>query len=691
MAKPKELFTCYVNNGADYCARILGGNPSDYKAKIENIVKSRIQHPKVQYEEVVRPGQIEQQETTLWAFTTKYSDKVITPSGSVYMPADEHQAMIPDMLKDLVSERDVFKGKQLIAKAAGRKREASQFKSKQTSNKIFANAVPGGMGSEYCLFFDLGGYNAVTSAGRMLIASSYTLEEQLLYGNFQFENPRAVVNHLILLTRHMPPAEQIFRTMSMFRMKQPTKQQLIDWLLKCMSVYGRFSIAEQTPIHQFVNTMNEAEVAFVYYYQNLDHIIWEHASFFKGLLARLFDTEQYPERECPPSMINQIDKDLITALTIQLCNTTILNGIKPSDLAEKAPEKLSRFLSIASGMQERIGKMQLIFDTFVNIPIVYPNLNRRKNMLRKSTVLSDTDSIIFTLLKWVTWYTDRYGVTTEAYQILSLVIYWLTKSIAPVLFNYSVSRGATGDGRYIMRMKNEFLYLALELFEQKKHYAGIYSVQEGYILPEPVIDIKGVNLKGSTMCVESRDFAETFVNEYILLPAAHEELSPSAIIGTVVNRENEIRDSIERGETTFCKMGSIRLGEEYDENAGTNSYQYIIAWNEVFGDKYGAVQPPGKFTIVEVAEKLKEDYLNSLEKDIRDKMLAYKEKYGKFPKYYALNPMINKIPEELISILDIRTLIHHNVKPLHMMLEGLNLCLGMRDRNLLFSDIYGRA
>ena len=94
---------------------------------------------------------------------------------------------------------------------------------------------------------------------------------------------------------------------------------------------------------------------------------------------------------------------------------------------------------------------------------------------------------------------------------------------------------------------------------------------------------------------------------------------------------------------------------------------------------------------MEVAEKLKEDYLNSLEKDIRDKMLAYKEKYGKFPKYYALNPMINKIPEELISILDIRTLIHHNVKPLHMMLEGLNLCLGMRDRNLLFSDIYGRA
>ncbi len=681
-----ELFNEYIKNATLFCSRMTNLPPLVIETKLKQLIESRVQRPSIEVLETIRPGEQTVKEYDLWEFTRKIAKEVITPSGSVYLNSDQHEALFPKMLKDFTIERDRLKCKQFEAKAKGDEHLVAQYKDRQTSKKITTNAGPGGMGSEYNFLYDVGNYNSVTSIGRCMIAASYTFEEHLLGGNFAHFTPRMLINHLVLLIKHAPDANILFDLMREYQLKQPTMDEVSKWLISGLKQYMEPSKSELEILDKFIHQLQIHELAFVWYYQNLTHIIWWNQDTFLPKLQEMLNADRYEDGNYTANDLKQLDKDLIIMLTIQLSETDILSGIKPDDLEKQAPEKISKFVSVAKGIQNNIDRMNKIFDVFVNISLQYPQINQLNLMNRVSTTTSDTDSIIFSTMRWVYWFTKQYKVTPEAYQIVSLVVYWLSKHIVNILQRFAEDKGISPAKQKLLKMKNEFLYVVMMTFAICKHYAGIVTIQEGVILKQPDIDIKGVQLKGSFMCAETREYIENFIEKYILRAAMQEQLDIEAIIQELVRFEYQIYQSVQEGKTTYLEMIPIRMKNEITGDIGSSSYQYLIAWNEIMGEEFGQINPPGKFPVIELLEITK-DKLTALTPKLRGRFTKYFDIYKAYPKYMIINPMIDKIPSELIPLVNLRKVVYRNTRSLYMILDGLNCSIGHDNYQNLYSDL----
>ena len=159
-------------------------------------------------------------------------------------------------------------------------------------------------------------------------------------------------------------------------------------------------------------------------------------------------------------------------------------------------------------------KEEMAFTTDMTVldGFTYQHIGNRHEMIRNSVPISDTDSVITTMVKWMLWYNkgDMF-VNQDSYNIAAMGIYFMTKCVEHSLYKYSIGYGAKGKFAKIMKMKNEFLYVALVLYSLKKTYAGIIAIHEGIKLKKYKVDIKGANLRSSAICKESTDFNKELI------------------------------------------------------------------------------------------------------------------------------------------------------------------------------------
>ena len=320
-------------------------------------------------------------------------------------------------------------------------------------------------------------------------------------------------------------------------------------------------------------------------------------------------------------------------------------------------------------------------------------LAEHKQMFRDAVILSDTDSIIFTTREWVQWYLKSTQMTPLAFSTNALVVYWLSKATANIVYHLSVNIGAVGADAKRMNMKNEFMMPVEILTTLKKHYASILKIQEGVFYGTPRLDIKGVNLRGSNFSKDTLNYTTWFIQALIDEVYNKGEISLSDFIVYVLRFERMILDSLRNGQTRFLTVDPIKNEDEYKSVDQSIYFNYLF-WEEVFGDKYGNIAIPTKcfiLPLVGVKSGMYQFYLETEHPDIAKRLAKFISKYPKKElSRIPINPLTNQIPEELKKVADYKYVIYANTKPLYLILSSFGMNTGAtKKQHVLFSDLYG--
>lgn len=682
-----ELIESYIDMQVEYLHRVTGEPVETLRPKVENVVQHRYTPKQIYVVKSPSYGNTKEVKQDLLGYIREINNKLITPSGSIYKPPYETPSIISTMVVDKLAERKKIKKIQLKAEGSGDTVLANRCWYQQATIKINCNSLPGGFGSAYNIFYDKGSYNAITSTARCMIARAYTVCEQLLGGNFAWFSVEELLNHIIVNLKHMPPVQQINKCINRYKLRVPSCDELMEFYTTTMECYCPG--CDLTPVSDLLKSCSTEEISFLYYYCNLRHLLWTNPH-FKNYIKYVMDISNVT---IDPNVTKDdafaIDETVVTVVTVAFSEHLGNYGLV--DICNDHPEYIPALVAYSKATEKKLHELDLMMETFVNTTAEIPEIQNKPNTWRTTTIVSDTDSVIFTADAWDNWYRDgKFHIDNESYQIASLVIYWLHHAVRYALKRFSVAYGVTGDAVHVLSMKNEFLYPVMMIYNIKKTYVGIQKVKEGVILPKPKPDIKGQTLRGSSVCTDALNFSEHMMIKDILEPVMDGKISARELIKKVCDYEQHIYDSLMAGELTYLKITSLKTVDKYAKPEQTSVCVAHNFWQEVMSKKYGDIHPPIKVTMFKTEQPTTAywDWLESTSPDIYKLMRQYYSRMKSLPNQLIINPGLERVPEELTRLINTREIIYHCLTPTYNTLKRLNITVGCDDMKLLFSDVY---
>lgn len=688
----QPLLKCYRDQVAAYISRKYG-IPLDQASNLSlELCKENYKPLTAIIEETKEDGIPVIRAVDMASWFDQQKDNIMSDSGSIYCQHTVKLSKTIEMIIDMLKNRKKEKKLQFKAKAAGDTTEEMKHYYAQTLIKITMNSLPGNYGSPYSLFYSKANYNAITSCGRSLIGYANSEIEAVLGGNFAWLSMDEILQHLIAHINKGIDCNLVEAVMDQYKLKRATHQELFEFYRQGMTKYHRYNNFDQ--LTDMISKLNDSEVQYFWYFQNFRHMFMGNSDSMKSWFHDLFDVNKidFSDNTVTPDDLFKLDGALVI-----LCNVAFREQVDPGDpeiqvydLPKARPDLAIKFVHIARYVEHKLHDMDNLFNLFLFTPINRTSVRTRPMMARNTAIVSDTDSVIFTVKDWVEWYTGNvYSIAKESYHIACVMIYWITQAITHTLLLYSQAHGARDEYEKVMAMKNEFLYTVMILADVKKHYAGIVAVQEGVLLPKPDIDIKGVQFKSSDICKTATDFAKNlFENDVLDIMHKEGTVSAHSLIQKVCEFELRIRKDLEEGKSEWFKSLSIKKKTDYSTPMSSNWY-YFFAWQEIFAAKYGDIMIPTKAPAVPIHPPTTEylEWLAKTSPNIHKRMIAFLTS-NRPPTMIVINPIGNKVPAELIPLIKFTDIIHHNVKPCHLLLKQIGISCGFDSNKLLFSDVY---
>jgi hypothetical protein len=357
------------------------------------------------------------------------------------------------------------------------------------------------------------------------------------------------------------------------------------------------------------------------------------------------------------------------------------------------PDGVRRLLAVCQHMEQCLHDWADLFHVFFRIDVDIPQLWQSPNMVRRCTLVSDTDSVIFTTDRIVQWYAPQDRFCQDARDINAFSVFMVSQTLEHLFAWMSTGMGMEGNGRLKAKMKNEFYYPIFIRTALRKHYAGIIAIQEGKILPKPKLDIKGVNFRGSEVSAASTKRFSKFVTWTLTELSKTGHIYASELLSHVATHEADIYRSLMKGEKTYLTSTPVKLKEDYDDPETTNYFYYML-WAEVFAPVFGAFELPNKGYIINVVGDGKilaaEPWLESLEKidpKLRQRFEAFMARYPKKRiTRFIIPPSLAEIPEVFRTVLDARRIVFSNNGPFYLLMKSFGLGLTDTSKMLLVSD-----
>jgi hypothetical protein len=684
------LSTCYVENMVSYLCRTRNISQNEARAFVVDHVQRTVKVPKLRIVNMVAYGKAEIQTITLSNFLRVIQDKIVTPSGSIFKPTYQQQSVVGSKIKKFMKDRKAVKKLQFKAAAEEKFDMASLYKALQNSIKVTLNSLPGGYGFPSSIFYDKGCYNAITSSGRLLISTAFTCCEHFLGGNLPIFSVTEAINLLVVILNKAPSDIAIRGVMEKHNLQWRSAEEVTKYLNDSLKRYSYTSdLFEEPEFIRLLGTFSREKLQFVWYHSNMQHICFDHPDYIKRLIREAFDT----------SIINtehinftteaywQMDGNLMIVAAMVLSEE--LDGASFDDVS-KNPLLAKRLMAVYDNLLRLGNTLEDIFKVFMRHDIIAQKVLTRSQMQRESVVVSDTDSVIYTMHLWSKWFTGQDGsVTIDSYRIATLATYWLTDVTADALAKFVISSGGADEGISLIQMKSEYTYPIFLLFELKKVYAALLAIQEGVMFKKLRPDIKGATIRGVTASPMAKRFiSDTMVND-IMQPAIEGNVSARTLIQKVVSFEQHVKKDLLAGGLDFIPLTSVRSASHYT-NPTSSVHFNLMAWNAIFGRKYDIMHPPDKLPMVKLLEP-SDSYFNWLKveyPDIHDTFKAFIALHGKTPTAMFVNPLWHKIPPELMPLINVREIIYFNVSAIYLTLSSMNINIGFSDKHLMLSDIY---
>ena len=251
------------------------------------------------------------------------------------------------------------------------------------------------------------------------------------------------------------------------------------------------------------------------------------------------------------------------------------------------------------------------------------------------------------------------------YSIINIMAYIVGKLVVDYMERYSMNSNSYADNRKcLLVLKNEFLFRRILNTNGKKNYANIQEVQEGNMVPkDKSLHVMGMPIDKSTLQKSTRERLKKILYEDILTA---EDIDQVRVLKSVAKFEKEIYNNLSSGKKDYYKPVSIKSIASYENPMRIVGIKAAIVYN--------ALRDPG----AEAIDLEKRNSIDIVKVDINPKNIDSireedEERYNKLVELMKIKefelgitgfglPMNEEIPKWVIPFIDYTSIINDNVK-----------------------------
>lgn len=637
------------------CITHPGVPRNQIEAAVSKIYDKRVQDTEVQlynnYENFVAKstlvGMID------WFQHTK---PLIAESGVFFHQKSEKRNLNIEIIKEcMLDARNVHKKEKFAAMDAGDEFTAAIKDLQQGNDKKAANSGYGAEGQSSSFLFNIHSAMSVTACGRGQISTACQCFENLLADNVKFFHMNEYFNWVYNIVHEQPEWE--FDTFDIIPIV-PSRNQFID---RFKSKFGHEDLCNEEMIGQTYDYLDDELRVRVYYKANLREFLMMRVP--SDMLTDIAesDVEFVDPNKIPEELRKPIKK--LTELVMEFV------GYKYSIFRY---EDRTRY-------QKR--KVAIVIDTDSNF-IYYGDILRHivENVLPPKLFKNKNKS-------------DEYKM-----RVLNVLSDFTTQAITRTLHHYLGVVNVAEEDRQYIKMKNEFYYSRVIVTYAKKSYVGLQKRQEEVIFGKPKLDVKGVNFFKSTASADTSKFIYDKILMEQLLQPKDGKVSLRKTYEAIYKFQQEISGEIAKGNTGYLKQSiKVKTPDAYAVPLRIGQYKAVYVWNKL-NDDVDRIDLPATVTLVKVQLQTKKDAaklenwpkiyervikLFDTDPEIGDYIDPKdgKMKAGKGIKAIALPDGMDEVPDWVLAIIDVETLVSDNMKLFTQLYKPLGMSKGSTAHN----------
>lgn len=665
--------------------RNVSKEEADIKAR--EVLKKHFKDKNVRYFERQENGDREVKDTTLLQYINNNikEKNVLVPTFTSYMNANKKKSMLSEFIFVNVRRRSVAKKAGQKAKAEGNLELADAKNNEQNMMKIYNNSLSGAFAQAACILYNPTAHSTLTSITRTITSLSNASNEKLIAGNRFYPRGTDVINNVIYISTYAD-VSSIRTVVDTFNLHIPTVEETVAVLKYSSDLYFRDDKFYQTKIIPYLQKLSGYHLAAICYIGDLYHIRKFNDGFMRTVINEMIQpaiAEDTDESVC--KNIHSINENILNFVHHIFYSQAKGQGKDYDKMFASKSGLASSIYTTSKHVEDVLIKYKNFFNCFFMTDILPGNSFRLKNMRRRTVVLSDTDSTCFTLDEWVKWlYNGEFRIDDKSIATTGAVAFMAAQAIINQLAILSKGMNISDDHLNTLAMKNEFLWLVHVPAEVSKHYFAYTVIQEGNVFKEPDIEVKGVHLKNSAVPKFVISDAKDIMKYMLSTVAGNEKIKFNYILERIINLENNIRDSVYKGEPVYLKKSKIKNPEAYALEGIKSPYARHLLWKQVFAPKYGDIQDP-PYDVIKIPTTItSKPALNAWIESIEDKNLAARlvkwleENCKKdLPTVYLNNTYVmgSGIPDEIMRIIDIKRIILDVTIQHRVILETLGVML----------------
>ncbi len=666
-------------------SRNLSKEEADIKAK--KVLRQHFKDKNVRYFERQENGDREVKDTSLLSYiNTNIKEKnVLVPTFTSYMNANKKKSMLSEFIFVNVKKRSIAKKAGQKAKAEGKAELADAKNNEQNMMKIYNNSLSGAFAQAACILHNPTAHSTLTSITRTITSLSNASNEKLIAGNRFYPRGMDVINNVIY-TATYANVEAIKAVVDKHNLHIPSVEETVSVLRYSSDLYFRDEKFYQNKIIPYLQKLTGYHLAAICYIGDLYHIRKFNDDFMRTVINEMIQpvvAEDTDESICKD--IHSINENILNFVHHIFYSQAKGQGKDYEKMFQTKSGLASSIYHTSRHVENVLRNYKSFFNCFFMTDILPGNSFRLKHMRRRTVVLSDTDSTCFTLDGWVTWlYNGDFKINDVSIATTGCVAFMAAQAIINQLAILSKGMNISDDHLNTLAMKNEFLWLVHVPAEVSKHYFAYTVIQEGNVFKEPDIEIKGVHLKNSAVPKFVIQDAKDIMKYILSTVANNEKIKFNYVLDRIIKLENNIRESVFKGEPIYLKKSKIKSPEAYALEGIKSPYARHLLWKEVFAPKYGEIPVP-PYDVIKIPTTISSrvamvNWVNSIEDiELQGRLTRWLEenKKDKLPLIY-LNDMYvlgNGIPDEIMRVIDIKRIILDVTLQHRVILETLGVML----------------
>lgn len=668
----------YLEQVSFYIHKQTGKSIEESTVIARTILKeSKIKNPLVKFNHRQENGDMLEETTTLTAYIEDNisNNYLVVPSFTVYEDKNKDKSLHATFLEKNIKLRSVNKKLAFRYKQEGDKVLSERYNTLQKSMKIKNNSLSGAYASISTILYNPSAHYSLTSTTRTATSIANALTESMVAGNKHYREPELVFNYMIALLK-IVNLEDINRVIEKYNLYLPTPEVLMDSILRSTTLYWTNAIVEEK-IFKFISKLTPLERAAILYTNDLYHLRTYNnelvRSFISDLSRRCVDLTNEPL-----TVLNN-SEEFVLNLVHHICASDI-KGMKVNYKEMIGTDKLNILGSTALNVNLTLEKYKDLLQILFRNDVMPISIAKIRDMLRRVTVLSDTDSTCATYGEWVEWYIGIECISDIATAVSASIMTIGSQVLEHKLRQYSANMNIPIEQRNIISYKGEFFWTLFCNTPVSKHYHSSVAIQEGNVFAEPDIEVKGVNLINSNAPMFVQKATKDMIKDIHATINSNSKLDLNKYITIAADLERVIIKELTHGNIEILKTSKIKEASGYKLGPDKSPYLHYIFWEDVLSHKYGSVDKP-PYTGVKIPTKLDtrkmmNDFIENI-KDIgiKTRLLAFMEKYSK-ERIGTFNlPLIylgeNGIPEELINAIDMNRVVFDSMNAIYMVLDTI--------------------